>query len=218
MTPCVTAFFIVTKVTALKVQKRNNKRVNVYLDEQFAFGLAATEAARLRVGQWLEDADIEALQAADERQAAYQRALNFLSYRPRSVQEVRQNLAEKEFAQVTIEDTLERLEQVGLVDDLEFAHYWVEQRQLFRPRSAAMLRYELGQKGIDRDTIAAVLETVDEENLAYQAARRRAEQLSTLSPGDFRRKLGSFLARRGFPYSIVRATIDRLQNELELGE
>lgn len=203
-------------VTALRVQRRNTKRVNVYLDEQFAFGLDATEAARLKVGQWLGDADIKALGEADDRAAAHQRALNFLSYRPRSIQEVRRNLVEKGFSDATVGATLSRLRELGLIDDQEFARYWVEQREVFRPRGAAMLRYELRQKGVDEEVIAAVLETVDEEALAYEAARRRAGRLSALPREDFRRKLGPYLARRGFPYPIVRAVIDRLQDELDL--
>ncbi len=200
-------------VTALRVQRRNSKRVSVYLDDRFAFGLQATGAAGLRVGQWLEDADIEVMREADVMAAAYQQALDFLSYRPRSVQEVRRNLSDKGCSEATVDATLSRLEERGLIDDVEFALYWIEQRKLFRPRGAAMLRYELRQKGVDDDAIRAALETIDEEGLAYEAARRRAEHLSTLSRDDFKRKLGSFLARRGFPYSIVRETLDRLQDE-----
>jgi regulatory protein len=71
-------------ITALRFQKRNKNRVNVYLDGQFAFGLVAIEAARLRVGQTLSDNDVARLQMRDEVERAYERALNFLSYRPRS--------------------------------------------------------------------------------------------------------------------------------------
>jgi regulatory protein len=49
-------------ITALRFQKRNKDRVNVYLDGQFAFGLAAIEAVRLRVGQTLSDDDVARLQ------------------------------------------------------------------------------------------------------------------------------------------------------------
>ena len=204
------------KVTALETQKRNRKRVNVYLDEQFAFGLAAAVAVRLQIGQYLEEADVEKLQTADERQVAYQRALDFLSYRPRSMQEVGRRLTEKGFSNSTVQVVLEQLEEAGLINDLDFAHYWVEQRQHFRPRSIAMLQYELRQKGVARDLISLSLQGIDEEGSAYQAASRQAERLSSLPPKDFRRKLDSFLARRGFPYPVIRATVARLQNELDL--
>ena len=201
------------KITSLTTQKKNKTRVNVYIDGEFALGLAGIEAARLRVGQWLEDAEIESLLAADERERSHQQALHFLSFRPRSAQEVRRNLAKKDFSPATIEASLERLERAGLVDDLAFARYWVEQREQFRPRSSKMLRYELIQKGIKQDIISAVLETVDDEKLAYQAGTAWARRNSALEQQDFKRKLSDYMLRRGFPYAIVQSSVQRLLQE-----
>jgi regulatory protein len=202
------------KVTAIEPQKRNRKRANVFIDGQYALGVAATVAATLEIGQWLEDSEIERLDAADEQEVAYQRALHFLSYRPLSTQEIRQKLQGKGFSEFAVDTTVQRLEETGLIDDLEFARYWVEQREQFRPRGIAMLRYELRQKGLAADLIALSLQGIDEDELAYRAAHRRAEQLSMLPPKDFERKLGAYLARRGFPYPVVRETVNRLREEL----
>ncbi len=79
-------------ITRLAFQKHAADRVNVYLDGQYAFALPALEAARLRVGEYLDDEAIARLQAQDERQKAYDRALRYLSFRPRSQAEVRRNL------------------------------------------------------------------------------------------------------------------------------
>ncbi len=135
------------KITALNAQKRNHRRINVHIDGQFAFGLAAVVATRLQIGQYLTDRDIEELETADSLQVAYDRALHFLSFRPRSLKEVRQSLSKKGFSEMTVEATLQRLEESDLVNDLEFARYWVEQREQFRPRGTAMLQYELRQRG-----------------------------------------------------------------------
>lgn len=215
MALCVTVFLLAGKVTALETQKRNKRRINVYLDGQYAFALADIEAARLKLGQWLDDQEIETLQAADERERAHQQALIFLSYRPRSAQEVQRNLADKGYSTTVVDDTLERLERVGLVDDLTFARYWLEQRATFRPRGPAMLQYELAQKGIDREIIASALTEIDEGALAYQAAlqwvqRPQRQSLESLP------KLSAFLARRGFAYATVRETVKQIQDELTL--
>jgi regulatory protein len=202
------------KITALNAQKRNHRRINVHIDGQFAFGLAAVVATRLQIGQYLTDRDIEELETADSLQVAYDRALHFLSFRPRSLKEVRQSLSKKGFSEMTVEATLQRLEESDLVNDLEFARYWVEQREQFRPRGTAMLQYELRQKGVAPEAIALSLEEIDEETLAYRAAHRQAERLRTLPPKEFGRKLGSYLSRRGFPYPIVRETIAQLRQEL----
>lgn len=207
-------FLLSEKVTALERQKRNNKRINVYLDGKYAFALPEIEAVRLKIGQQLNDSEIAALKEADEHERAYQRALNLLSYRPRSSEEIRRNLEGKGLSEETIEATLERLESVGLVNDLEFARYWIEQRQEFKPRGAVMLRYELGQKGVSRHVIDQVLETVDEEELANRAAGAWIGRQRNLDPSDIKQKLYAYLVRRGFAYSVVRETLNRLEGNL----
>ena len=85
------------KITGLKVQKRNKDRVNVYLDGEYAFGISRIVAAWLRNGQELSEEKIAELKAQDNVEVALQRALNYLSYRPRSEQEVRQNLKKHKY-------------------------------------------------------------------------------------------------------------------------
>src|SRR5574340_1235861 len=122
-------------ITALKVQKRNPNRVNVYLDGEFAFGLARIVAAWLRVGMMLSDEKIEALQIQDAGEAAYQQALRFISYRPRSEMEIRKKLVEKGTDEKVIEVVSTRLKNAELMGDEQFARTWVENRSTFRPRS-----------------------------------------------------------------------------------
>lgn len=205
-------FLLSGKVTALNRQKRNIKRINVHLDGEYAFALPEIEAARLRIGQWLDDNEIAALQQTDERERAHQQAHNLLSYRPRSSVEIRRNLEGKGYSTETIEQTLERLEAVGLVDDLDFARYWIEQRRDFKPRGAAMLRHELRQKGISPAVVEEVVNTVDEEELAWRAARAWVGRKRDLGPEELKQKLSAYLVRRGFAYSVVRETLNRLED------
>jgi regulatory protein len=200
-------------ITALVAQKRNKERVNVYLDGEFAFGLALIEALKLHKGQQLSDDDIARLKALDEIEVARDRALNFLSYRPRSSEEVRRNLREKEFAEQTIETVIERLTGAGLLDDAAFARYWVDNRERFEPRSRRALRYELSQKGVPDAAIQAALDDLDEEDAAYRAASARLRRYARADEEMFRKRLGDFLARRGFGYGIVRDVLDRLWRE-----
>ncbi len=125
------------RVTALKFQKRTQERVNVYLDEEYAFALPALEAARLKVGQSLTDAEVAALRDTDSEQKAVDRALNFIGYRPRSRKEIERNLERAGIDEALIEKVIERLQRQGYVDDEAFARYWVENREQFRPRVGA---------------------------------------------------------------------------------
>ena len=206
------------KITALVVQKRNPNRVNVHLDGEYAFGLARIVAAWLRVGQELDEEKLKRLQVEDARERAVQQALLFLSYRARSESEIRQNLRKHEMPEEVIEETLARLRQDGLANDGQFAQAWVENRITFRPRSRRMLAMELRQKGLDDEAVSSALEDVDDEPLAYEAARKRASRLKGLEWADFRKKLSEFLARRGFSYSVIAPVVTRIWNEAQKDE
>jgi len=195
-------------VTALRFQKRNKNRVNVYIDGQFAFGLAAIEAAHLRVGQTLSDDDVVRLRRQDEVERAYERALNFLSYRPRSEVEVRRNLRKKNVEDEAVEVVIERLTRAGLLNDREFALYWVENRLQFNPRGVRALRHELREKGVPASIITDALVDFEEEVAARKAVEAGARRLAHLEPRDFRRRLGAYLARRGFSYPVIEPLIE----------
>ena len=206
------------KITALVVQKKNPNRVNLHLDGEFAFGLARIVAAWLRVGQELSDEKIEQLQAEDARERAYQQSMLFLSYRARSESEIRKNLRKHEIPEAVIEQTIERLRQDGLANDSQFASAWVENRNVFRPRSRRMMAMELKQKGLDEEAIRSAIESVDDDAAAYEAAQKRAPRFKSLEWNDFRRKLSEFLARRGFSYSVISPVVTRIWNEIHANE
>ncbi|MDX1663213.1 MAG: RecX family transcriptional regulator [Candidatus Promineifilaceae bacterium] len=201
------------KITALKPQKRNKERVNVYLDDVFAFGLALDAAIGLHVGQTLSADEIAALKDEDAFVRAKGRALRYLGYRPRSVDEVRRNLARKGVEEPVIERVLAYLEHYDYVDDLAFAEYWIEQRETFKPRGRLALQQELRQKGVARRTIDEALADLDETQAARRAAMKRGRRYANLPYDEFRRKLGGFLQRRGFRYGTARDAVDRAWQE-----
>jgi regulatory protein len=205
------------KVTALKQQKGNQNRTSIYLDGRFAFGVPAIVAAALKPGQYLTDAEIDALQERGLTEAAYDRTLGYLTHRPRSRGEISGYLHKQGLSDAQIEAVCARLERAGLIDDAEFARFWVENRERFRPRGPGALRYELRSKGIGEGVIEEALESVDPSSSAYHAAGNKARQLSHLDRSTFNRKLVEYLARRGFGYDVAREAADRHWTELAAG-
>jgi regulatory protein len=202
------------KITAISVQKKNPNRVNIYLDGDFAFGVARITAAWLKTGDELSEEKIAKLINEDLREWAYQQTMLFLSYRARSEKEIRQNLHKHEVPEEMIEETLNRLRQAGLANDNEFARMWVENRNTFRPRSKKALAIELRQKGLNDEAIQDSLSGVDEEALAYEAGLKRATRFKDLEWSEFRKKLSEFLARRGFSYSVIAPIVTKIWNEI----
>ena len=200
------------KITALKIQKKNPQRVNIYLDGEFGFGLSKIIAAWLRVGQELDEQKINDLLEKEQHEVAYQKALKYIGYRERTEHELRTYLGKSELPEV-IEAVMDRLVQADLVDDQRFARMWVENRNEFRPRSQRALRVELRQHGISNTAIQAALNETDEEENAYRVAKKQARKYSGLEWNEFRNKIYAYLARNGFDYEVITPTINRVWEE-----
>lgn len=206
------------KITGLRVQEKNNKRVNVYLDGEFAFGLARIVAAWLQVGQELDDSRIAELKAADQKEVALQKALHFVDYRPRSVTEVRRHLEHNRYPAGLVEEILARFQELGLLNDRRFAENWVENRKEFRPRSKRALRMELRLKGVPDTEIEQAVESIDDEEQAYQAGLKQVRKYRELDWPEFRKKMFDFLMRRGFSYESISPVVHRIWEERVSGE
>jgi regulatory protein len=203
------------KITLLERQKKNQTRVNVYLDGEFAFGLNELDAAHLHKEQELSDAQVAELRGKDAVVQAVDKGVRFLTYRPRSIQEIRRHLTDKDFPAPVVTDALERLEAAGYLNDRDFARYWIENRTQFKPLGPRALRYELRQKGVDNAIVDELLaETMDVDAAAYKAAQGQVRRLRGTSRRNFQQKLGAFLQRRGFGYASASLVIRRLMTEL----
>lgn len=210
---------MVKEITALKAQKRNHQRVSVFLDGEYAFGLSRFVAAWLQVGQEISDEKIAELLAQDDQEIAYQKAIRLIGYRMRSESEIQRYLRDQGISPEIIDEVSERLKKNGLVDDMSFAQMWVENRIEFRPRSHRMLSIEMQQKGIPQEIISQIIaEIPPNDSLAYKAAQKQVRKYQHLEWGDFRRKLSSYLARRGFSYGTIKPTVNQVWAELNPDE
>ncbi len=201
------------RITAIEPQARHANRFNLYLDDKFALGLSALVAAPLRVGQTLSDAELTALEREEAYETAHEQALRFLEPRPRSSSELKQQLRKKKVTADVIDQVIARLTEAGLLDDAAFAKYWVENRETFRPRAGRALRFELKRKGLSDTAIKEAVGTIDESESAYRAGAARAQRWSSLERREFMEKLGAFLVRRGFSYSVAKDAAKRLWDE-----
>ena len=204
------------QVTALRSGRGRRKRVSVYLDSKFAFSLEAEVvlAERLKVGQELTSEQIRALAKADSFQRCLNAAMHYLSYRPRSEFELRERLGRRNFDGDSVEEVLAQLKERGLVDDMEFAQFWQDNRQAFSPRSSSLTRLELRRKGVAEEIIGQVVSTVSDAESAYRAALSKARRMPVSDYQSFRRRLGEYLRRRGFSYGVINNTVEQLWREM----
>lgn len=149
----------------------------------------------------------------------YNKALRFLSFRPRSEKEIRSNFANskrrgKVPSNEIIELVIKKLKEQKFLDDKEFAKWWVEQRTLIKLKPKRIIKMELRQKGIDDEVIDELLSKIDQAVSDLEKAKRIVEKkiskYKNLEPFEKRNKLGRFLASKGFDYDTIKDVLKDL--------
>ncbi|WP_280431649.1 recombination regulator RecX [Nocardia brasiliensis] len=131
--------------------------------------------------------------------------------RARSRAELAQRLAAKGYTADVTDRALDRLAEVGLIDDAAFAEQWVHSRHTFSGKGKQALAQELRRKGVDPADAAPALDTItddDEESRARDLVRRKLRTLpTTLDREKALRRLVGMLARRGYNQSTAFAVV-----------
>ena len=204
------------KITALQPQVRNKRRVSVFLDGNFLFGLSAETvgALGLHVGREVDRADLDRIALEEQLHEARQYAFLLLSYKARTTSELRQRLARKGFAPDIVSSTLQRLAELKMVDDAGFARRFAEDRITIGHKGKWRVRGELLKRGIDRKQIdAAIAEAPDEIAAAKEVAGKYLSRNRRLEPDVLKRRLYALLARRGFSPDTIRQVTDLDETE-----
>lgn len=204
---------IITRITQ---QKKDKERVNIYLDGKYAFPttLESVLTNSLKVGRELSLQQVNDLKNEGDSAKVYNKALNYMMSRPHSESELKMWFRRKKVEDENIiHKVTKKLTRLNLINDLEFAKWWVEQRSTFRPKGRNALKSELMQKGVSREIIDEALvdtNTETETDAAKKNAEKRLPRLLGLDKQDQKRKLLEFLARRGFSYDVAKSVIDEM--------
>lgn len=206
------------RVTALKVQQRNNRRVNVYVDNSYRFSLDASQLRDLgiHVGSEYNERDINNFTIEGEYKTLYDRSLSYVLVRPRSLKEVSDYLYKKTRDTLTKNGkikkgvspklttrVLKQLVERGYLDDETFARYWVENRSLRKGASRRTIQEELRLKGVNQlfiDTALKESERNDGQELLKIIAKKQAHYQDD-------KKLTAYLLRQGFLYEDIKDAI-----------
>ena len=148
--------------------------------------------------------------------SAYNYALNLLSARPYSTSALHRKLIQKKYEAADADDVIRRLVDNGLLNDAKYAEQYARSKMLSTGTSKRRVQQDLFRKGITGDlatnAIANVLESeeIDPEAVLARVAKKKLMQLGDLEPLVLRRRLFSFLARRGYDLDEIKAVVGRL--------
>lgn len=207
------------KITALKIQARNQSRVNVYVDGSYSFSLDIAQVSQLNVKTNCDYSaqQIAELQSEGEFSKLYARALEYSLVRPRSSKELKDYLYRKTrpvklktgatrpgYRQEAASRVFERLSSKGYLNDQRFARYWVENRNINKGISTRKLRFELMAKGVDSLVIDEALREINRDEL--EDIRKVIERKQKRYPDE--QKFIAYLARQGFSYDDIKEALN----------
>lgn len=206
------------KITKIEVQKRNKKRVNVYIDEEYAFsvGMEIVYKENLSKGLEVDEEKLSIIVKKENVSKCKEAALRILDKSYKSEKELREKLFQKEYDKYAIDQTLNFLQEYNLVNDEKYAKLYIKDR--LRTQGRNKIKYSLIQKGINEDIISELLEDSDKEeekNIAYNLANKKYLQLKKRETDTYKikNKLSRFLISRGYDYSLTKDIINEIVND-----
>lgn len=194
------------KITAIKQQVKDTNRASIFVDSAYSFSLTLDQliTEKLKVGLEMQDAELAALKKKSADGKLRMRVLEWLSIRPRSVQETRIYLLKKSTPPEQIDAIIGEMVGKGYLSDMVFCSWFVglRTRQLKSDREIIFL---LRQKGIDGDIAKQVMNdlAIDEsDRLSSIIIKKR--QTARFKDNE---KLLVYLVRKGYSFSAVRVAL-----------
>ncbi len=141
----------------------------------------------------------------------------YLKFRPRTKKEVRDYLYKKiknrHWSRDDADKVLKRLEEQDFIDDKKFVEWFVEQRNILKPKSEFAIRAELYKYGVEKDVAENYFQEkpLAEDELAEKALRSRWGRFKLLTKEKRFPKALSFLLRRGFSFAVAKIVIEKLE-------
>jgi regulatory protein len=191
-------------ITKLTWGKKNKERVNVYIDEAFAFSLSygVFIESGLQKDMEVNENQIEMLCQTDEAQKVKKKALNLLSYRPHSQKELAQKLTKDGVDPSLVQDAIHYATDHNYQSDQEYAHM-MARHLIKKGASNRRIGWDLSQKGVSKEIIEEILSDLSDEDQRIQAIiEKKARHLPICEKKEKDRIIQSLL-RMGYSYDDI---------------
>jgi regulatory protein len=196
------------KISKISQQTINRERYSIFVDDKYSFSLseASLLEQKLFTGQTLDINHLKELKKISADDKAYLSTLRYAALRSRSKWEVQSYLKRKRVDETLVNKILNKLSNIGLLDDETYSQAWIDSRRLLKPSSQRRLVQELRQKHVSEDIIKKVLagSPTDEQTTIKQLILKKQRQSKYRND---KLKLIQYLARQGFNYADIKAAL-----------
>lgn len=207
-----------SKITNIEVQKRNEERVNIYIDEEFAFACYKEVIYKegLKKDMLVEVEKLEKIISEEEFLRCKNSALRVVEKTYKTEKEMKDKLLQKGYEGIIIEKTIDFLKEYNFLNDEKYSLMYAKDRS--KTQGKNKIKYSLMQKGVDKDTIESTLELVNgdvEIEAAYNLAAKKYRILSSRESDKYKlnQKITRFLLGKGYDYGLIKDVMKRLTTE-----
>lgn len=196
-------------VTKIEIQKNNDKRVNVYINQEFGFACSTELIYMYNIvkGKSLKLGYMKEIVAEDNFIKCKNSALKIIEKSYKTEKQIAHKLAQKEYESHTIYRTINFLKEYKFLDDEKFIRMYIDEK--IKSQGRNKIRCALVKKGIDKLSIESELQKIDtstEKRFALKLARKKYDVVkkTEVNYKKIYKKLGNYLIVRGYSTDIVK--------------
>lgn len=202
-------------VTDVKIQNRNKKRFNIFLDGEYSFSCSDEIIYRFGISKGKE-IDMDKIKECiddDNYIKAKDAALNMLERTYKSEKEIKDSLFKKKYDDSTIKRTIMFLKEYNFLNDESYTDMYIKEK--IKHDSKRKIRYSLLKKGIDKEIIDSKINDIHDED-EFESAMKLADskynilKKETADKRELFRKLSAYLVRKGYSYEVVNKIVRQL--------
>ncbi|RXI39322.1 recombination regulator RecX [Clostridium tetani] len=205
----------INRITKIEVQKRNKKRVNLYINDEYAMAFSTELAFKhnLKIGQEVDYEELKIIAEEDNYIKCKGDALRFIEKSYKTERQVYDKLLSKGYDNKTIERVIDFLTEYKFIDDWRFGELYIEERLKREGRNK--IKYSLMQKGISESIIDEKLNCVDrdkEKDALNKIAEKKYKSIlkNEEDKAKIYNKLGRFLMSKGYFWEDVKSVLNKL--------
>lgn len=198
-------------ITDIKEQLKDEKRVSVYIDNKFAFGITKVDAIfyKLKIGDKITQKKYDTIIAENIFIKARDKALKLLGLRARSRKEIEDKL-KADYSQEVIDRVIALLEKYYYINDENFARIYSKEKFKLKGWSKKRVAFELRNKGISNEITDKILEETDFDasSVIDKLLEKRLKGKKNIDYKE-KQKQFNYLVSKGYEFDEVKEAIDR---------
>lgn len=204
------------KITDYKIQKNNQEKMNIYVDNEYKFSMSVDSflSEGLHKGLEITEEDIKAIKNRDGSKLAYIQILTTLNYGMKTEKEMVDKLKEKGYEEEAIEIAITKAKEYKYINDDYYVEMYIKTKAIPSKWGEQKIINNLYKKGININDIKCKLEEIYNNENKYENAFALAEKkLRTIKDTDKnkkKQKLNQFLLSKGYNYEIISLVIKKI--------